>query len=355
MKKINIILFGIGNVGSTLINQIEASKTNFESKGLIIKIPVLTNSKVALFKKEGVTKNWQNNFKTQSSSYHLDDIVDFVKKYELENLIAIDVTSSIDFAYNYKTLIQNGFHIISANKTANTLDYKFYKSLRQVLNENKKQFLYETNVGAGLPIVELIKNLHNSGDEVKHIRGVFSGSLSYIFNTFSESNESFSNVLKEASQLGFTEPDARDDLSGKDVARKLLILARELGVEKELDDITVESLVPKQLNGTTTAEQFYNNLNILDANLGTLKANQKNEHVLRYIGELDVDNQVMKVKLISTNKNTPIGQLKHADNVFEIYSDSYSNQPLVLKGAGAGKVVTARGVLNDVFKLANSM
>ncbi|WP_296324215.1 aspartate kinase [Winogradskyella sp.] len=355
MKTINIVLFGIGNVGSTLIHQIEKAKQSFNSKGIDLNIPVITNSRFAFFNDIGDTQNWKANFEQSSKPYDLDEVIEYGHKQKFTNLIAVDVTSSADFAQSYIALIQNGFHIVSANKTANTLGYDFYKRLRKALKENQKQFLYETNVGAGLPIIDIVQNLYVSGDTVHKITGVFSGSLSYIFNRFSETKSSFSAVLNEAKELGFTEPDARDDLSGKDVARKLLILARELGITKEISDVKIESLVPKQLNGKTSLNEFNNNLNILDNIFDERKNQQEEGFVLRYVGELDVSNKNMEVKLISTHKESSLGQLNHTDNVFEIYSESYIEQPLVLKGAGAGRVVTARGVLNDIFKVAKHL
>ncbi|MBV1923121.1 MAG: aspartate kinase, partial [Flavobacteriaceae bacterium] len=231
----------------------------------------------------------------------------------------------------------------------------FYKELRDKLKENNRFYLYETNVGAALPVIDTIKKLHDTGEKIQKIRGVFSGSLSYIFNTYSETNLSFSEVLTEASTLGLTEPDAREDLCGNDVARKLLILARELNIEKELKDVSVESLVPKHLNGNTSLAHFNDRLLELNKPLQKRKQVLKDEEVLRYVGELNVSSETLEVKLISENKKTSLGQLKGADSVIEIYSESYGDLPLVIQGAGAGKEVTARGVFSDILKLSNQL
>lgn len=355
-KTIHIVLFGIGKVGSTLINQINASRIRFQhTQSLQIKIPIIANSNLAFYDKEGVGSSWESDFNVFSVPYKIDEVIQFVKLQKFKNLIAIDATSSKLFAQNYIKLIENGFHIVSANKIANTLNYQFYNSLRVALKKQNKTFLYETNVGAGLPVIETVKNLHDSGEEITKIRGVFSGSLSYIFNSFSEIDKPFSKVLNEASKLGLTEPDAREDLSGNDVARKLLILARELGIETEFKDVEIESLVPKHLNGKTTLHQFKTRSKELDVTFRKIKNDISINEVLRYIGELDVAKKALSVRLISEDKKSSLGQLKGADSIFEIFTESYGKNPLVIKGAGAGKEVTARGVLSDIVKLSRQL
>ena len=352
MKKIQLILFGIGNVGSTFINQIIQAQKVFQQQGLEIEIPIILNSSTAFIKDEGVDENWKANFVDFGLPYQVEEIIDYVKTKNWQNIVAIDATASSEFVNNYTNLVENGFHIIAANKVANTLAYDDYEFFREILKENKKQFLYETNVGAGLPVVETIKNLHQSGEKVTKIRGVFSGSLSYIFNTFSEENKNFSDVVTLAEAKGFTEPDPRVDLSGTDVARKLLILARELQLTYNLEDVKVKSLVPAHLAETTSVNTFQENITDLDEEFQLLKTDLNENEVLRYIGELDVENEILEVKLVKEQKENPLGALQGADSLFEIYTESYGNQPLVIQGAGAGAAVTARGVVSDVIKLA---
>lgn len=355
-KTIHIILFGIGKVGSTLINQINDAKTRLQqNQNLQLRIPLIANSKLAFYDKDGISNKWETDFETFSVPYKIDEVIQFVKQHKFENLIAIDASASIDFIKNYIPLIENGFNIVSANKVANTLNYKYYETLRVALKKHNKSFLYETNVGAGLPVIETIKNLYNSGENIEKIRGVFSGSLSYIFNQFSNSETSFSKVLTEASKLGLTEPDAREDLSGNDVARKLLILARELNIKTEFNDVSIESLVPNHLNGKTTLHQFNSRSKELDIPFDKLKQKLDKNKVLRYVGELDVVKKTLEVKLISEEKNSSLGQLKGADSIFEIFTESYGKKPLVIQGAGAGKQVTARGILSDVIKISNQL
>lgn len=357
VKKINIAVFGKGLVGGTLIDQIiENTQSVLERRKLQLNVFAVANSKKVLLKKDGVSKNWKENLlESGEENVNVNDIIAFAKAHHLENLIAVDNTASVNFVANYLPLIEVGFDLVSCNKIANTLSFDFYKEIRAKLKEYKKQYLYETNVGAGLPLIDTIRLLHESGENITRIRGVFSGSLSYLFNNFSDKNVPFSEVLKEAIDKGFTEPDAREDLGGNDVARKLLILARELELENEFDEVVIKNLIPENLR-EGSAESFLENLELLNTEYQTLKENQKPNHVLRYIGELSGDLSKSKgnleVKLVSTEKSTPLGSLKGSDAIFEIYTESYGEQPIVIQGAGAGASVTARGVFGDILRLA---
>lgn len=353
-KTVHLVIFGIGNVGSTLINQVQkAQKQVQERQDIRLEIPVLVNSQHAFFAKEGVKNSWKSDFEKSSIPYKIQDIIDFVNAQDYENVIAIDATASREFVDNYIPLVQSGFHIVAANKIANTLSTEFYNELRTELKNHGKQFLYETNVGAGLPIIQAIQNLRDSGEEVRKVRGVFSGSLSYIFNTFSAEEKTFDTVVTEAQDKGFTEPDPRIDLSGKDVGRKLLILARELQLQKEFSEVEIEDLVPAHLNGSSSVENFNTHKKDLNPVLHELKAKLKEDEVIRHIGELDLKSNKLEVKLAIEKKTSPFGSLKNADSSFEVYSDSYGDFPLVIQGAGAGAAVTARGVFSDVIRLAN--
>ncbi|OUR92630.1 aspartate kinase [Flavobacteriales bacterium 34_180_T64] len=355
-KTINVIIFGIGNVGSELIRQINTAtyKLNQE-QNIDLKIPIITNSRLAFFKEDTISNSWETDFYSFSVPFKIEEILSYVKDKNLENLIAIDATASQEFVENYTTLAQNGFHIVSANKFGNALNYQFYETFRETLKKNNTHFFYETHVGAGLPIIETVKNLNNSGEEVEKIKGVFSGSLSFIFNEFSKNDIEFSKVVSRATTLGLTEPDAREDLSGNDVARKLLILARELNLKLELSDVNIESLVPNNLNGKTTLHQFKSRIRELDQSFLKLKTSQKANYVLRYIGELNVVSQTLEVKLVSEKTNSTLGNLSGSDALFEIYTKSYGENPIVIQGAGAGKEVTARGLFSDVIKLSNHL
>tara|TARA_R110002050_G_scaffold179118_3_gene312389 strand:- start:23328 stop:26711 length:3384 start_codon:yes stop_codon:yes gene_type:complete len=354
-KKVNIAIFGHGNVGGTLIDQIlKSAKTIEDRKGIQLKVFAVANSKKVLLNKKGISKNWKANLNEKGVEYSLESIFNYAKEHHLENLIAVDNTASKPFVESYVGMIENGFDIVSSNKIANTLSFDFYQQLRNELQKNQKQYLYETNVGAGLPLIDTIKLLHLSGENITRIKGVFSGSLSYIFNTFSEDERSFSSILKEAIDQGFTEPDAREDLSGNDVGRKLLILARELDLSNEFSDINIQNLIPEALQNVGVKE-FNNQLESLDSIFEEIKKGQQPNHVLRYVGDLSGDLQKEKgdleVKLVSVPKESALGQVKGSDSIIEIYTESYGENPLVIQGAGAGASVTARGVFGDILRI----
>lgn len=355
-KKINIAIFGHGTVGGTLIEQILESAQKIEDKkGIKLNVFAIANSKKVLLNKFGIGNNWKEVLNEKGESYTIDTITNYAKEHHLENLIAIDNTASEDFVSNYISLAENSFDLISSNKIANTISYEFYQNLRTVLAKNQKEYLYETNVGAGLPLIDTIKLLHLSGENITKIKGVFSGTLSYLFNNFSVQDKKFSEVLQEAIDKGFTEPDPREDLNGNDVGRKLLILARELELQNEFDEIKIQNLIPENLREGSAAS-FLEKLTELDGIYDEIKASKKSDEVLRYIGELSGDLQQdkgnLEVKLVSVPVSSALGSLKGSDSIFEIYTESYGEQPIVIQGAGAGASVTARGVFGDILRLS---
>ncbi len=354
-KKINIAVFGHGLVGGTLINQILDSASNIEDRKKIkLNIFAVANSKKLLLNSEGIDANWKLAIENSETVSSIETLINYTKAHHLENLIAVDNTASEQFVENYQLLIENGFDLVSSNKIANTLSFDFYKNLRALLEKNQKQYLYETNVGAGLPLIDTIRILHLSGENITRIRGVFSGTLSYLFNRFSAEQVPFSEVLQQTITKGFTEPDPREDLYGNDVGRKLLILARELDLQNEFEDVNIENLVPEHLRDKSV-EAFLENLEEFNPIYQALKEQQLEGHVLRYVGDLHGDLQKEKgtldVKLVSVPANSVLGQVKGADSIFEIYTESYGDRPIVIQGAGAGAAVTARGVFGDILKL----
>ena len=356
-KKINIAVFGHGLVGGTLIDQIlESAASIQEKKNIALNIFAIGNSKKVLLNDTGIKTNWREEVKNNSVSYTIQEVIDYANANHLENLIAIDNTASSEFIKTYIPLVENGFDLISSNKIANTVSYSFYKELRETLNKNHKEYLYETNVGAGLPLIDTIKLLHLSGENITKIKGVFSGSLSFIFNNYSVEEQPFSEILKQAIEKGYTEPDPREDLSGNDVGRKLLILARELDLQNEFEEINIQNLIPSELQQVTTS-QFLNSLEELNPYFDKIKSELPQDTVLRYVGELSGDLQtnkgVLETKLIAVPTSSALGQLKGSDSIFEIYTESYGNNPIIIQGAGAGASVTARGVFGDILRLAN--
>lgn len=357
-KTINIVIFGKGNVGSTLIKQILQSKHRIlKNKNVLLNIFAIVDSQRILLDKSGISDDWQARIaQTTANDNKLQKIKEYADKHHLENLLAIDVTASKSIVKDYRFLIENGFDLISSNKVANTGLYKDYSLLHETLKKHNKHFLYETNVGAGLPIIDTIKLLHQSGENITRIRGVFSGSISYLFNRFSEVDRPFSSILKEAMEKGLTEPDPREDLNGNDVARKLLILARELALENEFDEIDIKNLIPEDLR-SIEKQEFLFRLRELDTVYEELKSQQKENHVLRYVadlyGDLSQRKGKLKVALVSVDRNSNLGALKDADTLFEIFTESYGNNPIRISGAGAGAEVTARGVLGDILRIAD--
>lgn len=353
MKKIHVILFGVGNVGGSLINQILEAREALKNKSkLEINIPVIVNSTSAFYEEKCVRPAWKTDLKYFGVPFTVDAILKYIKKEAYKNVIIVDATASKEFVKNYSIFIKNGYDIVASNKSANTLSNVFYNNLRKQLKRNKTEFLYETNVGAGLPIIQTLQRLNDSGEKVTKVRGVFSGSLSYIFNEFSQQNKMFDFLMAEAGIKGLTERDPRIDLSGNDVAEKLLVLARELKIKKELYEVKIESLVPKHLNVRSSVSHFKDNLKDLNLDFDELKDELKPDEVLRHIGELDVLSGHLEVKLVKEKTNTAVGSLKNAEAYFEIYTESHGQFPIIIQGEAAGTGVAARGILADLTKLA---
>ncbi|MCP1995350.1 bifunctional aspartate kinase/homoserine dehydrogenase I [Flavobacterium sp. HSC-61S13] len=357
-KKINLFIFGVGTVGSVLIRQLLETRLTLEAKkNVSVRIVGVSNSKQLLFDKNGIQDDWQQQLSASDLLSTPQTVFDLANQHHLENLIAVDLTASAAFTETYPLWIRNGFDLVAANKIANTQSYEFYQQLRLDLKRYHKEFLYETNVGAGLPLIDTIKLLHQCGENITRIRGVFSGTLSYLFNEFSEGTADLSTVLESAIAKGFTEPDPREDLNGNDVARKLLILARELELPNEMSDIRIQNLIPENLQ-SGAVDQFLIRLEELNPLYSEIKAKQEPNHVLRYVGDLHgdlsrEDGAELDVQLVSVPKSSALGQLQGSDSIFEIYTESYGSRPIVIQGAGAGAHVTARGVFGDILRLVN--
>lgn len=358
-KRMHLAVIGHGTVGKEFINQVVNERSQIiKRKNIDLRIFAVSNSTQTIFNKNGICENWEElKSKEEKNNFTSDKIINFAKEHWLENLILVDNTSSKEIALSYEKFIENGFDIVSSNKIANTLSLDNYRSIRSSLNKHKKRYYYETNVGAGLPLIDTIRLLHLSGENIIKISGVFSGSLSFIFNQFSSVNLPFDKIVQEAVKKGYTEPDPREDLNGNDVARKLLILARELDFESEIADVEVQNLIPKELRDVSKNE-FFERLTEMNDIYAKIKADCPENNVLRYVGDLVWDMEKnsgnLEVKLKNFPKNSPLGQIKGADSIFEIYTDSYGNRPLVIQGAGAGAKVTARGVFGDVLKLSEA-
>jgi homoserine dehydrogenase len=322
-----------------------------------LRFPIITNSTLAFFEKEGVKNVWEANFDQLAIPFTIADIIDFAENQELENVIVVDATSSSELVKQYIPLIQNGFDIVAANQNANILHIDFYNEIRRNLKKFDKTFLYETNIEAGIPVLQIIRDLYYSGEKITKIRGVFSDSLSYVFNRFTSEDVSFSTVLKDATKIGLLKTDCRDELSGIEVARKLLVLAREIGKNEEFLDIKISSLLSNRLEEPNLKSKFSYDSEVLDKYFKIAKITQVENEVLRYIGEISIPEDKLEVKLVSEPIASAIGQLKGSETVFEIYIQSRGNVPIVVHGDSLGKKTEtiARGLLTDILKVAEKI
>ncbi len=349
-KTINLFLVGTGLIGGTLLKQIH-NQTNFLAKefGIGIKIIGLANSRKMLINSEGIKpENWINDLMSSSHKTKLINFIDDMRSLNLPNSVFVDCTAADEVVEKYFDILNSNISIVTPNKKANSSSYKNYLALRESANKHNVKFLYETNVGAGLPVINTLKDLVSTGDIVTKIEGVLSGTLSFIFNSYN-GEKPFSEVVKEAREKGYTEPDPREDLNGLDVARKLLILARELGLSLELKDIQVENLVPEGARKAKSIDDFFIQLKKYDSQFKARADQAKNNSkALRYIARLEKGKA--KVSLQEVDAKHPFYSLQESDNIIA-FTTSYSlNRPVVVKGPGAGAEVTAAGVFSDIIR-----
>lgn len=350
VKTVHLFLVGVGKVGKTLLSQIsEHNQTLRKGNNLEIKVVGIANSKKALIKTDGIDlQAWESALKGSDEEMSLDKYVAFVRGLNLPNSIFVDCTASDDVSKCYETLLRSNISVITPNKRANSASLENYQKLQSAAKASNVKFYYETNVGAGLPVISTLNDLIASGDEVIRIEAVLSGTLSFIFNTFAP-GKTFSEVVEQAREKGYTEPDPRDDLSGLDVARKLMILAREIGLEVEESDVSVQNLVPEICRGAKTVEEFLQTLKKADAEFESLQTNANNQGKrLRYLGM--IENKTAKVCLTAVDKNHPFYDLSGSDNIISFVTKRYNDRPLVVKGPGAGTEVTAAGVFADIIR-----
>lgn len=348
-KIVNMFLVGVGGVGGQLIEQVKSQKAYLEKKDIEIRICALANSTKMLLNENGLNlDNWQEDLENATQPSDFDVLLSFIKLHHVVNPVFVDCTSSQSVPDLYARALNEGFHVVTPNKKANTRDMAYYNLLRENARKNQRKFLYDTNVGAGLPVIENLQNLLAAGDEVNCFQGILSGSLSFIFGKLEE-GLTFSQATALAREKGFTEPDPRDDLSGKDVARKLLILAREIGLSLELDDVEIESVLPENFSEGKSVEQFMEILPQLDQkfSIRTKKANEQGK-VLRYVGQIEKNK--CKVSIIEVDADNPLYKVKNGENALTFYTRYYHPIPLLLRGYGAGNAVTAAGIFADILR-----
>lgn len=350
VPKLQVIVVGTGNVGSEFLTRFRAQQQRFAGQ-IVLQLAGIVNSRHALLATNLAADRWQHDFNQTGKSYAAADLVAY-----LQNLagpkVVVDITPSQSFARQYPAFIQAGCHVISANKQGVTLPDTEYQMLCQQFQQQKLCWLSNTTVGAGLPVQRIIRELLQSGDQIQRISGVFSGTLSWLLCQY-DGSKPFSEYVLEAQQLGYTEPDPRDDLSGKDVQRKLLVLARELGLKLDLADIRLSPLLPAEL-AKGEWQDFWLQRELLDRQMLALYQQAKaNQQVLRYAASLSLQAGKIKaeVSLQAVALDAPLAALAPCDNIFVLESNWYHENPLVLKGPGAGSIVTAGGLHADLAQL----
>ncbi|MEL6449246.1 MAG: bifunctional aspartate kinase/homoserine dehydrogenase I [Pseudomonadota bacterium] len=351
-KTLSIGLIGPGTVGGALLDQIAGEVTRLcERFSLDLRVRAIARSSVMHLAERAVDlSNWRELAAQATTPVDLAEFANHVDADHLPHAVIIDCTADDQIAEHYADWLARGIHVITPNKRAGSGPCDRVAAIEAAGRSGHSRFYYETTVGAALPIIRTLRDLVETGDQVRSVQGIFSGTLAYLFNTY-DGSEPFSAIVRRARDAGFTEPDPRDDLSGTDVARKLVILARESGHAIELADVSVESLVPEALEGVGV-EAFLDQVDVLDADMAQrLEAADAAGQVLRYVGRITADGQA-SVALTAVSRDDALANIALTDNVVRIESDRYSDNPLVIQGPGAGPDVTAAGVFADLLRLA---
>lgn len=352
-QSLNLYIVGTGLIGGTLLKQIKRQYEYFyEKRYLNINIVALANSKKMMFDENGLDlDNWKEALAESGEQMDIAAFVNKMKALNLPNSVFVDNTSSKLISDYYEEVLNASISVVTPNKLANSDSYDRYLELQEIALKKGVKFLYETNVGAGLPVISTLRDLILSGDQIYKIDGILSGTISYIFNSF-EGDVKFSDVVKEAKRLGYTEPDPRDDLNGMDMARKILILSREAGISLELKDIMMEPLLPEACFKADTVEDFFKELEKIDGMMEEkMKAAEKEGKKLRYIAGLENDKAFIKLEAVGPD--SLFYAVSGSDNIIAYTSERYNDKPLVIKGPGAGAEVTAAGVFAEIISISN--
>ncbi|RDC57236.1 bifunctional aspartate kinase/homoserine dehydrogenase I [Pedobacter chinensis] len=353
-RTLNIFCLGTGNIGKTLFNQLKEQMPFLAANNdLQVKVAGISNTRKMIFNPDGLSlEDWEAELNADGEQADLAGFVARMKALNLPNCVFVDNTAAESPIEFYQGIFESSISVVTCNKKGNSADFAQYKSFKDTARKFGVDFYYETNVGAGLPIIRTLRELMMSGDKVARIEAILSGTISYIFNNF-KGNAGFYETVKEAQELGYTEPDPRDDLNGKDFMRKMLILARDAGYPLEAADVKIDNILPEACLNATSVEEFYAELQKNAAYFEDLKNQAANEgKVLRYIGKLENGN--VEISLQMVDDNHPFYMLSGSDNIISFTTDRYKSRPLVVKGPGAGAEVTAAGVFADIINVGQT-
>lgn len=352
-------------MGKCFISQLDviSSRLSQTASGHKLSLVLVSRSNQILYKSDytplTISSSYEELSKSTQDVLPLNEIIEYLAAAP-GKAILVDNTSSQDIADNYPNFLASGISIVTPNKKAFSGSYKLWQDIFSAAETSEAKVYHESSVGAGLPVISTLKDLVNTGDEVQKIEGIFSGTMSFLFNSFAPAEGKggkWSTEVKKAKDLGYTEPDPRDDLNGLDVARKLTILARLVGLPVESPtSFPVESLIPKELEACASGQEFLERLHEFDSRMEQTKEDAEKEgKVVRFVGSIDVRSKQVKVGLVKFEKSHPIATLKGSDNIISFYTKRYGASPLIIQGAGAGGEVTAMGISGDLLKVVDQL
>jgi bifunctional aspartokinase / homoserine dehydrogenase 1 len=349
---LSIGVIGPGTVGRVLLDQLASQQARLARQFKIdLRVRGIMGSRHMLLSEDGVTLNqWKDEYEAARSPADLAAFVDHIQVDYLPHAVLIDCTADGEVAKHYADWLERGIHVVTPNKKANSAEMAYYDSLKTARDTGGSHYLYEGTVGAGLPVIQTLRDLRETGDEIDSVEGIFSGTLAYLFNVY-DGSVPFSAIVKEAKKLGYTEPDPRDDLSGLDVARKLIILGREMGLRLEMSDVKVSSLVPVDL-ARGTIDEFLAGLSAYDAGMQQrFEAARAAGKVLRYVGRITAAGEAT-VGLAELDRKHAFANIALTDNVVRFATSRYNKNAMIIQGPGAGPDVTAGGVFADLLRLS---